>query len=326
MVISTRCRNDELPETLRIRIAQKLTLIARGDDVDGGDEGARLRRGLGSAAMSIVLGQVWTFWIAVFLVVPSILLVLGVIVGYVYKVVMPRYPQALTPWRARSTGASPSGWRSAPPAVSPSPRATTTTRSQPDFDRLTAQAEQLVEAETGLRSLAGPARARVTDRAGWVRANLVVVPAPAAPVAREVRRPRRLRPRRPAHDPPGRRRAGHGARLDVGPGARPVRPAGHRGGGPGRPGPRLLRGPQRARPREAVRLPARAVPAVAGPARGHPPGPVHRRAVAAGALPRAGARDPRRGRPRPQAPPRRREPHGRRRAGRARTRSPTAAW
>ncbi len=43
---------------------------------------------------------------------------------------------------------------------------------QPDFDRLTAQAEQLVEAETGLRSLAGPARARVTDRAGWVRANL----------------------------------------------------------------------------------------------------------------------------------------------------------
>jgi coenzyme F420 biosynthesis associated uncharacterized protein len=43
---------------------------------------------------------------------------------------------------------------------------------QPDFDRLTAQAEVLVEAETGLRSLAGPARARVTDRAGWVRANL----------------------------------------------------------------------------------------------------------------------------------------------------------
>jgi coenzyme F420 biosynthesis associated uncharacterized protein len=43
---------------------------------------------------------------------------------------------------------------------------------QPDFDAFTAQAEALVEAETGLRSLAGPARARVTDRAGWVRANL----------------------------------------------------------------------------------------------------------------------------------------------------------
>ena len=43
---------------------------------------------------------------------------------------------------------------------------------QPDFDVLTARAEELVAAETGLRSLAGPARARVTDRAGWVRANL----------------------------------------------------------------------------------------------------------------------------------------------------------
>jgi coenzyme F420 biosynthesis associated uncharacterized protein len=43
---------------------------------------------------------------------------------------------------------------------------------QPDFDELTAEAEELVAVETGLRSLAGPARARVTDRAGWVRANI----------------------------------------------------------------------------------------------------------------------------------------------------------
>src|SRR4051812_17226149 len=42
----------------------------------------------------------------------------------------------------------------------------------PDFDELTAEAEELVAAATGLRSLAGPARARVTDRAGWVRANI----------------------------------------------------------------------------------------------------------------------------------------------------------
>ncbi|HVM55486.1 MAG TPA: zinc-dependent metalloprotease [Acidimicrobiales bacterium] len=42
----------------------------------------------------------------------------------------------------------------------------------PDFAELTAEAEDLVAEETGLRSLAGPARARVTDRAGWVRANL----------------------------------------------------------------------------------------------------------------------------------------------------------
>jgi coenzyme F420 biosynthesis associated uncharacterized protein len=45
-------------------------------------------------------------------------------------------------------------------------------RLEPDFEELTAQAEALVEAETGLRSLAGPARARVTDRQGWVTANI----------------------------------------------------------------------------------------------------------------------------------------------------------
>jgi coenzyme F420 biosynthesis associated uncharacterized protein len=43
---------------------------------------------------------------------------------------------------------------------------------QRDFDELTAEAEELVAAATGLRSLAGPARARVTDRGGWVRANI----------------------------------------------------------------------------------------------------------------------------------------------------------
>lgn len=43
---------------------------------------------------------------------------------------------------------------------------------QRDFDELTAQAEELVTAATGLRPLSGPARARVTDRAGWVGANI----------------------------------------------------------------------------------------------------------------------------------------------------------
>ncbi|MBW3610418.1 MAG: zinc-dependent metalloprotease [Actinobacteria bacterium] len=42
----------------------------------------------------------------------------------------------------------------------------------PDFAELTAEAEALVAEATGLESMAGPARARVTDRAGWVRANL----------------------------------------------------------------------------------------------------------------------------------------------------------
>jgi coenzyme F420 biosynthesis associated uncharacterized protein len=42
----------------------------------------------------------------------------------------------------------------------------------PDFAELTEQAEALVTAETGLVSLAGPARARVTNRAGWIDANV----------------------------------------------------------------------------------------------------------------------------------------------------------
>jgi coenzyme F420 biosynthesis associated uncharacterized protein len=41
-----------------------------------------------------------------------------------------------------------------------------------DFEELTPEAEELVAAETGLRSLAGPARARVTDRVEWVEANV----------------------------------------------------------------------------------------------------------------------------------------------------------
>ncbi|MEZ5208689.1 MAG: zinc-dependent metalloprotease [Acidimicrobiales bacterium] len=43
---------------------------------------------------------------------------------------------------------------------------------EPDFARFTAEAEELVAVETGLRSLAGPARARVVDRQSWVRANI----------------------------------------------------------------------------------------------------------------------------------------------------------
>ncbi len=41
-----------------------------------------------------------------------------------------------------------------------------------DFAELTPIAEELVEASTGLRSVAGPARAEVTDRAGWAQANI----------------------------------------------------------------------------------------------------------------------------------------------------------
>ena len=43
---------------------------------------------------------------------------------------------------------------------------------QRDFDEATAEAEELVAETTGLRSLSGPARARVTDRSQWVHANV----------------------------------------------------------------------------------------------------------------------------------------------------------
>jgi coenzyme F420 biosynthesis associated uncharacterized protein len=42
----------------------------------------------------------------------------------------------------------------------------------PDFAELTAIAEERVATTTGLVSAAGPARARVTDRPGWIAANL----------------------------------------------------------------------------------------------------------------------------------------------------------
>ncbi len=42
----------------------------------------------------------------------------------------------------------------------------------PDFEELTAEAEKLVFAELGFRSLRGPARAQVVDRGDWVRANI----------------------------------------------------------------------------------------------------------------------------------------------------------
>jgi coenzyme F420 biosynthesis associated uncharacterized protein len=41
-----------------------------------------------------------------------------------------------------------------------------------EFNELTAEAEELVAAETGLRSFAGRARARVADRPQWVHANV----------------------------------------------------------------------------------------------------------------------------------------------------------
>lgn len=40
-----------------------------------------------------MVAVVWHSWLAVALAVPAILIVLAIIVGYLYKVVMPRYPR-----------------------------------------------------------------------------------------------------------------------------------------------------------------------------------------------------------------------------------------
>ena len=42
----------------------------------------------------------------------------------------------------------------------------------PDFEELTRDAEELVTAATGLVPATGPARVRVTDRPGWIAANV----------------------------------------------------------------------------------------------------------------------------------------------------------
>ncbi len=43
---------------------------------------------------------------------------------------------------------------------------------EPELTDLTAQAEELVTAETGMKPMSGPARAQVATRAGWVAANV----------------------------------------------------------------------------------------------------------------------------------------------------------
>ena len=67
---------------------------------------------------------------------------------------------------------------------------------EPDFAEFTARAEDLVADATGLRSLSGNARGRVTDRAGWVRANI-------ASFQRLTRQTPSFQSARVTHDPSG---------------------------------------------------------------------------------------------------------------------------
>jgi coenzyme F420 biosynthesis associated uncharacterized protein len=56
--------------------------------------------------------------------------------------------------------------------LKPAPATYRNSRLQGEFDDVTARAEQLVSAATGLHSAHGQARAKVTDRAGWAAANV----------------------------------------------------------------------------------------------------------------------------------------------------------
>ena len=197
---------------------------------------------------------------------------------------------------------SPGGW----PLASTAPLTDYERRSlEIDFEELTAQAEELVAAETGLRSLAGPARARVADRAQWVDANVASFQRLLRPVLDKLGEPGSeagASPPMPAQPDPagGGHGAGPAAGVDVQPGTRTIRPATHRGGAARGAGHRLLRGSERGGSGAPVRLSALGVPAVAGPPRGDAPDAVHRGALVTPAFPRTGGAHLGRARSRPQ--------------------------
>ncbi len=175
-------------------------------------------------------------------------------------------------------------------------------------------------------ALTGRAGPSTGHRSRWMGAGEHRVLPTADPPDHGSSRGADARTRRAADRVEGRRRrGGHVARVDVVPGARPVRPA-RRRRQPGRPRPRLLRRSERARAREAIRVPASRVPAVARTARGHPPGTVHRRPVDARLLPVAGRGDAALGRSRSRSASSTRSRRPLRALVPARTRSTTAGW
>ena len=74
--------------------------------------------------------------------------------------------------------------------LKPSPASYRSRDLQGQFDDLTARAETLVSAATGLHSAHGTARAKVTDRAGWAAANVRSVERLMGPAMMELQRKR----------------------------------------------------------------------------------------------------------------------------------------
>ena len=180
-----------------------------------------------------------------------------------------------------------------------------------DFAELTAEAEVLVERETGLRSLSGPARARVTDRPGWVAANIVSFQRLLRPLTEKLEatltKPAPTLGRVPLRVPLQMSRNVSGAQVGLLLGWMSTRVLGQYD--------QLLIEDERPEDQDIVyyvgaerhrtggppRLPAKAVPSLAGVARGNSPGPVHGSAVGAPALPQPRGVSARGGRTRPEA-------------------------
>jgi coenzyme F420 biosynthesis associated uncharacterized protein len=77
--------------------------------------------------------------------------------------------------------------------LKPAPATYRSRALQGQFDDLTARAEALVSASTGLHSAHGTARAKVTDRAGWAAANVRSVERLVGPAMLEMQRRRGAR-------------------------------------------------------------------------------------------------------------------------------------
>ena len=154
----------------------------------------------------MLFGQVWHYWIAVPLAIGAILFVVATIVGYLTRSCDRSTRPEASPRSGGVAGAI--DWtvaeRVAGRASGKDPFAESYHYASlaPDFDRLTAIAEDQVAEATGLQSLSGPGRARVTDRQGWVHANIAsfqrllrpvtdrlderMASSPFAPVARRI--------------------------------------------------------------------------------------------------------------------------------------------
>ena len=180
-----------------------------------------------------------------------------------------------------------------------------------EFAELTAEAEVLVQKRRGFVLSPARRRARVTDRPGWVTANVASFQRLLRPLTQKLEaamsKPAPMLGPVAMRVPAQVSRNISGVQLGLLLGWMSTRVLGQydqlliEDERPRRPGHRLLRGPQRHRAGRPVRFPTSPVPAVDRTARSNPPSAVHRRALVAATFPRPCALPAGRGRPGPEA-------------------------